>query len=231
LPVVSWLLRALLGVGGALLVYAAAPYVWGAWQVLGVSTTVNLVRERKPITDAAALAATGALDRAVRADDRAQHHLDRAELLAALALTLQGITDSQRGEWLRAAEADVEIGLARRPGYGIGWLRLASVRHAIGGPSKRVAAPLLMSIDTAPVIPRLWPARLELILRNLEWFSEDETKRLEAYVAMTWQASPDRRWFIEAMREPFDELFIRMLLGDQPAVQDELTTWKGLVGR
>ena len=54
-----------------------------------------------------------------------------------------------------------------------------------------------MSIETAPVIPRLWPVRLELILRNWESFTDAERDRVAAYVVMTWQASTDRRWFVE----------------------------------
>jgi hypothetical protein len=35
-----------------------------------------------------------------------------------------------------------------------------------------------MSIETAPVVPRLWPARLELILLNWDSFTDAEREQL-----------------------------------------------------
>jgi len=229
LPVVSWLLRALLGIGGALLVYAAAPLTWGAWQALGAGSVVDRLRVSKPTTVADALAAAAALDRAVQADPSAQRHLDRSELLAGQAMTLKGVSDTEREQWLRLAAADLETGLAGVPGHGIGWLRLASVRYALEGPSRRVVDPLLRSIETAPIVPHLWLGRLELILRNWLVLSEPEIARLSAYVRMTWRASSDRRWFVWVMREPLDELLVRFLLADEPGAQEELSVWIGLV--
>jgi hypothetical protein len=88
-----------------------------------------------------------------------------------------------------------------------------------------------MSIETAPVVPRLWPARLEMIMRNWEVFTDSERERVAAYVVMTWQASADRQWFVRALRQNVDELYLRMLLGDLPGAQKELTTWIALVRR
>src|SRR5689334_5788981 len=231
LPVISWLLRALLGVGGALLVYSAAPVSWGAWQALGAANVVDRLREGKTPSVADSLAAIQALDRAVEADPSPRNHLARSELLAGLALGLRGVSDAEREQWLRVAAADLDAGLPGEPGHGIAWLRLASVRQVLEGPSRRVVDPLLMSIDTAPIVPRLWQGRLELILRNWEFFTEAEFARLSAYVGMTWRASSDRRWFVWAMREPLDEVVIRVLLGDLPGAQEELNVWKGLVPR
>jgi hypothetical protein len=229
--VVSWVLRILLGVGGALLVYTSAPVTWGAWQALGAGTVVDRLREGKPIGTADAAAAVGALDRAVQADPGAYRHLARSELMAGLAAAMKGASDAERDKWLRTAEADLESGLAGEPGRGIAWLRLAGVRQALDGPSRRVIDPMLMSIAIAPVVPRLWPARLELILRNWDSFSEAERALISTYVAMTWQASSDRRWFVWALREPLDELMLRILLADQPGAQEELNVWMRLVRR
>ena len=96
----------LLGIGGALLVYSAWPVMWGAWEALGAAVVVDQLRNDKPIAPASALAAAEALDRAVQANPSADLHLDRSELLANLAVTLQGVTDQQREQWLRTAEAD-----------------------------------------------------------------------------------------------------------------------------
>jgi hypothetical protein len=229
LSVVSWILRSLLGIGGALLVCFAWPVTWGAWDALGASTVIDRLRNNQPVVLSDAIAAVGAMDRAVAANPSAQQHLDRSELLAGVALRSSSAAGDRRERWLGIAEADLETGLAGGPAHGIAWLRLAAVRFALSGPSPRVVAALLMSIDTAPVAPRLWPARLEMILRNWQFFTDGERDRIAAYVAMTWQASSDRRWFVRAMREPLDELYIRLLLNEQAGAQDELSTWMRLV--
>jgi len=229
LPAISWMLRGLLGIGGALLVYSAWPVALSALQAQGADTTVGRLREPSAITLPDTLAAIEALDRAIQTDPSAHNHLDRSELLAGAAFVLSAIPASQREQWLRTAAADLETGLARAPARGIAWLRLAVVRQTLGGPSARVVAPLLASIETEPVVPRLWPVRLELILRNWAWFTDPERDRVAAYVAMTWRATSDRRWFVHAMRESLDELLIRLLLNDVEGAQDELTTWMRLV--
>jgi hypothetical protein len=231
LSVVSWILRSLLGIGGVLLVYFAWPVAWGAWYEQDAGTVVDRLRDNKPIAVPDAVRAIEALDRGVLANPRAQLRLARSEVLAGVAWTSSAVSDGQREKWLRTAEADLESGLAEAPAHGIAWLRLAAVRQALDGPSARVVAPLLVSIDTAPIVPRLWPARLEMILRNWQWFTDPERDRMAAYVAMTWHASSDRRWFVRAIREPLDELYIRLLLGDRAGVQEEFSVWIGLVRR
>jgi hypothetical protein len=232
LSAVSWLLRAPLGLAGALLVYFTWPIAWGAWYAQEADTVIGLLREDRPVNLPDTLAALDAFNLAMRANPSALIRLDRSELLVGAARGLNwAAPDSQREQWLRDAEADLEAGLGGAPARGIAWLRLAAVREALGGPSPRVAGALLMSIETAPVIPRLWPTRLELILRNWASFTNAERDRLAAYVAMTWEASTDRRWFVSVLHQSIDELYLRLLLGDLPGAQDELTMWIGLVRR
>jgi hypothetical protein len=228
LPAVSWMLRGLLGIGGALLVYSAWPVARSALHAQGADTTMSRLREPAAVSLRDALAAIEALDLAIQADPSARNHLDRSELLVGAAFVVRA-PDSQREQWLRTAAADLEIGLARAPARGIAWLRLAVVRQALAGPSAQVVAPLIASIEVVPVVPRLWPVRLELILRNWAWFDDVERERMAAYVAMTWRATSDRRWFVRAMRENVDELLIRLLLNDVEGAQDELSTWMRLV--
>ena len=230
MSVVSWLLRGLLGIGGALLVYCAWPVAWGAWYAQKADTVINRLRAAQPVNLPESLAAIDAFDLAVQVDPSALHHLDRSELLVGAALGLNwAAPDSQREQWLRTAETDLEDGLAKAPARGIAWLRLATVRQILEGPSPRVVGPLLMSIETAPVVPRLWPARLELILRNWDFFTDPERERVAAYVVMTWQASTDRRWFVRIIRQGIDELYLRILLSGLPGAQEELNAWIALV--
>ncbi len=232
MSVVSWLLRSLLGLGGALLVYFAWPVAWGAWYAQKADAFTSRLREGAPINLPDALAAIDASNRAVRANPGALNHLDRSEVLVGAANGLNwAAPDSQREQWLRTAEGDLETGLGGAPARGIAWLRLAAVRQTLDGPSSRVADALLMSIETAAIASRQWSARLELILRNWGSFTDAQRQRVAAYVAMTWQASTDRRWFVSALHQDIDELYLRLLLIDLPGAQEELNMWIGLVRR
>jgi hypothetical protein len=163
LSVVSWLLRGLLGLGGALLVYFAWPVAWGAWYAQKADLVVDQLRNGRPINLPNALAAIDALDRAVAANPSGLRRLDRSEVLVGAATDLNwAAPDSQRQQWLRTAEADLEMGLGDAPARGVAWLRLAAVRQTLEGPSPRVVSPLLMSIETAPVVPHTWQVRLEI---------------------------------------------------------------------
>jgi len=203
----------------------AWPVAWGAWYALKAETVISSLREGRPVNLPDSLAAIDAFDTAVLIDPSPLRRLARSELLFGAAIELNwAAPDSQRRQWMHTAESDLEVGLAGAPGRGAGWLRLAAVRQALDGPSSRVVGPLLMSIETAPVIPPLWPVRMELILRNWRFLTDEQRNAAEAYIAMTWQHSTaDRRWFVRAIRAPGDELFLRYVLSSVPGAQDELT--------
>ncbi len=218
--------------GCAALAYFAWPVAVGSWYAQKADPVINRLRDGKSVNLPDALAGIDAFSRAIDANPGAGLHLDRSELLLGAAIGLNwAAPDSQREQWLHMAEADLKAGLGAAPARGVAWLRLAAVRLALEGSSPRVVGPLLMSIETAPVIPRLWPARLELILRSWDSFTDAERDRVAAYVAMTWEASADRRWFVSAVSQPADELYLRLLLGEFPGAQDELSMWIGLVRR
>lgn len=232
MSVVSWLLRGLVGLAGVLLIFFAWPVAKGAWYAQQADGVVTRLRGGTRIDLQEALAAIEAFNRAVRANPDAMMRLRRSELLAGAATSFNwNPGDGEREPWLREAEADLQAGLAGAPARGVAWLRLAGVREALEGSSQAVVGPLLRSIDTAPVVPRLWPARLELILRNWEWFTDAERERLADYVAMTWKASSDRRWFVTVLRSGIDELYLRTLLAEVVGAQEELAAWIALVRR
>jgi hypothetical protein len=225
----NWLLRGLLGLGGVLLAYQAWPVSRSAWQAYGADTvlsqlrTVSLLGSGQSAKLAGMLAGIAALDRAVEADPVAGRYLQRSELVVGAALTPGlDVTPEQRLAWLRSAEADLVAGLGSAPARGIAWARLAAVRQGLQGSSRGVVDALLMSIDTAPMIRAVWPARLQLILDNWAAFTPEERERLSAYVVMTWRRNPERRWVADAIRTPTDELFVRYFLRDEPRAQEEL---------
>lgn len=225
-------MRGLLGLGGAALVYFTWPIAEGAWYAEEADTALSRLRDGRSLSPSEMRPALEALDRAIRANPSSQNHLNRSELLAGAAISLKlASLDSEREKWLSIAERDLDIGLAGAPARGIAWLRLAVIQQALEGPSSKVASLVLMSIETAAIAPRLWPLRLQLIFENWSSFTDTDQERVAAYVAMTWQASADRRWFIPLVRQPRDELYLRILLASLPGAQEELSTWLGLAGR
>lgn len=220
----EWLLRALLGVGGVALVWVAWPVSKGAWQAQRADVIVTNLRLDYKVDLGDVRLAIESMDRAIGFDPTATRHMQRSELLmaAALAPTFDR-TPAQRTEWLKRAEADLNFGLGNDPGRGVQWLRLAVVRLGLEGPSQRSVAPLLMSIDTSPMMLPIWKARLHLILDNWQAFTPQQREHVGIYVTRTWQLSPDKRWFAEAIRTPLDELFVRYFVRDEPGAQDELT--------
>ena len=222
----SWLLRALAGVGGAVLAFVAWPVAHGAWQAQKADAVFFQFRTGEQVQLRQAEAALASLDEAVAADPVARRRLGRAEMLLATALTPNlGVTDQQRAQWLKQAHADLDFGLANAPARGVGWAQLAAARQAIDGPSANAVAALMMSIDTAPMMEAIWPSRLRLILDNWQFFTPQERERIDAYVAANWRASSDRRWFAEVIRSPLDELFVRYFLRNEPGSQEYLTEW------
>jgi hypothetical protein len=222
----AWLLRALAGVGSAVLAFVAWPVADGAWQAQKADAVFFRFRTGEPVQLGQAEAALVSLDEAVAADPVARRRLGRAEMLLATALTPNlGVTDQQRAHWLKQAQADLEFGLANAPARGVGWAQLAAARQAIDGPSTKAVAALMMSIDTAPMMEAIWPSRLRLILDNWQFFTPQERERIDAYVAANWRASSDRRWFAEVIRSPLDELFVRYFLRNEPGSQEYLTEW------
>ena len=226
----TWMLRALLGVGGAVLAFVAWPVANGAWQAQKADAAFFGFRTGQAPQLPETEAALGALDRAVAADPVAGRRLGRAEMLLAAALTPSlEPSEEQRSKWLKQSQADLDFGLGNAPARGVAWAQLAAARQAIDGPSARAVAALMMSIDTAPMMEALWPSRMRLILDNWQFFTPKERERIAAYVVTTWRQSADRRWFASVIRSPLDELFVRYFVRDEPDAQQELTKWLTLL--
>ena len=222
----TWMLRGLLGVSGAILAVLAWPVANGAWQAQKADAVLFELRTGQPLQLADVQAGIAALDRAVAADPVAGRRLGRSELVAGAAVVPDLPADKQqRDEWLKQAKGDLDFGLGNAPARSVGWARLAAVRQATEGTSAKVVAPLMMSIDTAPMMEALWPARLQLILDNWQFFTPKERERISAYVVMNWRVSGDKSWFARAIRSPIDELFVRYFVRDEPNAQEELTKW------
>ena len=221
---IDGLLRGLLGLGGALLVWFAWPVMKSAWQAQRADPATTALRLNYKISLDAVLNAIDALDRAVESDPTAGRYLQRSELLVGAAQSPNfAPTEQQRTEWLKRAQDDLAVGLGDEPARGIQWLRLASVRLALEGPSQRSVEPLLMSIDTAPMLLPLWPVRLRLILDNWPALTTSQREKVALYVARTWQLSPSHGWFADAIRTPIDELFVRYCVRSEAGAQEELT--------
>jgi hypothetical protein len=233
--VLNWLLRALMAMGGAALAVVAWPVAWGAWEAQKADAVVSDLRFGRPLDAAAVATGISALNASIAADPVARHYLDRSELLAGAALTKSlKLPDADRDALLRRAQADLQRGLADAPVRGIDWLRLAIAREVVDGPSRNVLPPLFMSIETAPLIPQLWRARLRVILDVWPYLDDQQRKRLADYFVMTWRLARDRPaltsetfrpGLVAEIYSPADELIVRYFLRDEPGAQEELTKW------
>lgn len=223
---VNLLLRGLLGLGGAGLVYLALPVAQGAWDAARADGVATALREDKPVRFEEVSAGIDALNRAVAADPVAGRYLQRSALVVGAALSPDvPLSTERRVAWLRNAESDLVAGLGSAPARGVSWARLASVRQGLYGSTPGVVDALMMSLDTAPMLSPIWPARLRLILDNWAIFTQPQRERLVAYTIMTWRLSSDRRWFANVLRTPIDELFVRYFLRNEPGAQAELEKW------
>lgn len=229
----DWLaifLRVVLGTGGVALLAASLPFAVASLEAEKADSVVFALRAQRRVDLPAVRQALDRLEAALRWDPAGDRRLALSELQEAAYVEFNwAAPDSEREQWLRAAEANLVAGLAARPAHGIAWLRLASVRQTLHGAGQSVVVPLLMSIETVPVIPRLWPLRHALILRNYHLLPEARRAEIDAYVVMTWRhGGVDRRWFVRAFRSPLDELVLRAILADEPGALDELTRLMGL---
>ena len=222
----NWLMRGLMGLGGACLIFVGLPVARGAWEAqkaddvlydLRMGRHLDLIKVRRAITN---------LDRAVRVQPVSDRYLERSELLGGAALTVDlKATDKERMEWERRARADLEKGLADAPARGIDWLRLGAMRQIIDGASREVLAPLFLSIDYAPYIPQIWAPRLRLILDAWPYYTDEQKDWLTSYMVETWRIAPaHNHWFMaQAVHGPADELILRYFLRDVPGAQEEIT--------
>ena len=103
----NWLLRGLLGLAGAILIYAAWPVAQGAWQAQKADAVLDKLRNGRPVRLAEIDAGITALNYAVAADPVAIRRLQRSELVAGSALTSTlNIAVEQRVVWLRVRRQD-----------------------------------------------------------------------------------------------------------------------------
>ena len=75
------------------------------------------------------------------------------------------------------------------------------MRPALDGSPRSVLPPLMMSIETAPLNPFVWPGTVRAILDNWAYFSDEQRDQLRTYVSTTWRRSPDKGWLIALVRD------------------------------
>lgn len=220
----NWLIRALMGLVGACLFFGALPVARGAWEAQKADSILTDLRLGHPLDLAEVREGIAHLDRAIAIDPDAGRYFDRSELLGGAGLTYSlKVADSERADWQRRGRADLEKALPESPARGLEWLRLAALDQVIDGPSRDVLPPLFLSMEYAPLIPQGWPSRLRIILDNWPYFSDAQKDQVTAYMRLTWRAAEDKRFFVQAIYAPADELIIRFFLRDEPGAQEEFT--------
>jgi hypothetical protein len=220
----TWLLRVLMAVSGAALAFVSWTYSYSAYEAQKADAIVNDLNENRQLDPARVRAGLVSFDRAVAIYPAAGRRLQRAELSAGVGLSPKiNVPQDQRTRWLRRAKADLESGLAEAPMRGIDWLILATVYEGLDGPTRELLPALFMSIETAPIMPLAWPARLRVIVDVWPFLNEEQKARLGRYVVETWRLSFDKRYFVWAVHTLTDEMIIRYFLGNEPGAQDLFT--------
>lgn len=216
--------RILLGATGLGLVVCTIPVAIAAWLALAAEPALDEMRKGHIPSPQSVSESIALLDRAIRWEDTGRRRLDLAALMAISATrTDVAISRDDRLAHLREAERHLLTGLARAPVDGAGWLRLAAVREELHGMGHGVAAALVMSIRTAPIAPRLWSTRLDIILRAVGSLSPAQIEIVSDHVRTIWKGSSNRTMFALAIQRHGGELFIRYALRDQQGAQEELT--------
>ena len=215
-----------MAISGVVLVYQGLPVALSALQAQKADAVVTRLRRVEPITAPAILAGIDALNRAVSLEPVAGRYLQRSELESGGALTDKvEITPEVRTAWLQRSKVDLELALARAPARTMDWLRLATTRQALDGPSRAVIGPLMMSIKTGPWLEAAFFSRLRLIVDNWAYFSDEQKAEVRSAASGMWRRSQDPRYFAWNVLNPVDELIIRNLLRDEPGAQERLTVW------
>src|SRR5471032_692515 len=222
----SWLLRGLMAISGVVLVYQGLPVALSAFRAQKADAVVTKLRSGEPITAPVVLAGIEALNGAVSLEPVAERYLQRSELESGGALTQSiDVSPDIRTAWLQRSKADLELALARAPARTMDWLRLATTRQGLDGPSRDVVGPLMMAIKTGPWLEGAFSARLRLIVDNWAYFSDEQKVEIRSATSGMWRRSHDQRYFAWNVFNPVDELIIRNLLRDEPGAQEQLTTW------
>src|SRR6266550_3332005 len=91
---------------------------------------------------------------------------DRAAEFGTLGNGLLALSpgDAQRAKLLERSESHPVEGLLQNACDGYAWLRLAIVQDYRSLPARKVAAPLMASLDLAPNLRGLWSTRAEYLL-------------------------------------------------------------------
>ena len=222
----SWLLRGLIAISGVVLIYQGLPVALSALQAQKADFVVNKLRRGEAMTAPGIVAGIEALNRAVSLEPVAGRYLQRSELESGGALNDKvEVSPEVRTAWLQRSKTDLELALARAPARTMDWLRLATTRQSLDGPSRAVVGPLMMSIKTGPWLEGAFSARLRLIVDNWAYFSDEQKVEVRSATSGMWQRSHDQRYFAWNVFNPVDELIIRNLLKDEPGAQEKLTAW------
>ncbi|HZP99710.1 MAG TPA: hypothetical protein VFB13_09245 [Reyranella sp.] len=219
------LVRGLMALGGSVVFLMAWPVARSALLFQKTDAFYDTVRAGRPFTLQQLQSALATVDAAIAAHPTASRHVQRSELLGAVAATKSlKVSDQQRRAWQQQAKADLELGLGDDPGRSLDWQRLAIMHEWLDGPSRDVPPLLFMSIETGRMMSPLWEPRLRIILDNWGYFSDQEKARLSDYIVEMWRRT-DNRYFLfgRAVYDDIDEVILRYVLRHEPNAQEELS--------
>jgi hypothetical protein len=114
------------------------------------------------------------------------------ELSGAAMASFNATTNDAGVERLKIAERQLERALLWNPGDGYGWSRLAGIRLALEGPSRRVVEPIILSIRATPYDRGLILGRLTTALRTWTFMNQSELELIHHQIRLCYQSARDR---------------------------------------
>jgi hypothetical protein len=100
--------------------------------------------------------------------------------------------DAQRAKLLERSESHPVEGLLQNACDRYAWLRLAIVQDYRGLPARKVAAPLMASLDLAPNLRGLWSTRAEYLLFYSTLLTSEELYEVRHQLRTIWSERPKR---------------------------------------
>jgi hypothetical protein len=209
------------------LLVLAVPRTVAAWAAFSSQAALAKVGDGRQPTAGELQDGIDGLTRAVAwiASERYLSELGTLELLLAQE---RAAIDPERGALLERSDRDLLAGLAKSPGDGTAWYRLAQVRQARGADGRAVVDALLKSLDLAPTMRSVWFGRTFGLVHYRALLSADEWAAVASNIRTIWGADePTRGRLIGMLRGNSDDLAVlRLALSDDPVAREQFDRLK-----
>jgi hypothetical protein len=133
--------------------------------------------------------------------------------------------------WLNRAVSDLRRGVAKSPGDGMAWLRLAGAEYLLDGPSQRAGAAMRMAATL--VKSNASNVRLQLQLGAGLWtqLTPEQQDMMRGQIKMYWSALPKRQTLQALVVFDAGLVTLRESLPQEPGLEDWISEQKRALQR